>query len=44
MWKLLRVDGGLSHEQAELAINEMLTALLAQKDLLEKGDDSDDHK
>lgn len=44
VWKLLRVDGGLSREQAEFALNEMLTALLAQQGLLEKGDDSDDHK
>ncbi|HEX9386732.1 MAG TPA: TetR/AcrR family transcriptional regulator [Anaerolineales bacterium] len=35
MWKLLRMDGGLSPEQAELSFNEMLTALLAQKHLLE---------
>jgi AcrR family transcriptional regulator len=35
MWKLLRVDGELSREQAELALNEMLTALLVQKGLLE---------
>jgi AcrR family transcriptional regulator len=44
MWKLIRVDGGLSREQAEVALKEMLTALLVQKGLLEEGGDSDDHK
>jgi len=39
MWKLLRMDGGLSREQAESALNEMLRALLVQKGLLEKGDE-----
>jgi AcrR family transcriptional regulator len=44
MWKLLRLDGGLSREQAEFALSEMLMALLRSKGLLEKGDDSDGHK
>jgi AcrR family transcriptional regulator len=44
MWKLLRLDGGLSREQAVSALSEMLTALLVQKGLLEEGDDSDVHK
>jgi hypothetical protein len=44
MWKLLRLDSGLSREQAEFALNEMLMALLEQKGLLEKGDESDGRK
>jgi AcrR family transcriptional regulator len=44
MWKLLRIDGGLSQEQAEAALFDMVMALLAQKGLLEKGDDPDGHQ
>jgi hypothetical protein len=31
MWKLLHLDNGLSREQTELALNEMLTALLENR-------------
>ncbi|OGO31719.1 MAG: hypothetical protein A2136_10690 [Chloroflexi bacterium RBG_16_54_11] len=44
MWKLLRVDGGLSREQAEFALKDMLTSLLLNKHLLVTGDESDEHK
>jgi AcrR family transcriptional regulator len=44
MWKLLRLDGELSRQQAEFALHEMVTALLVQKGLLEKGDGSNDHQ
>ncbi|MCL4879284.1 MAG: TetR/AcrR family transcriptional regulator [Anaerolineae bacterium] len=36
-WKLLRLDAGLTREQTELAMNEMLTALLAAKNLIDEG-------
>ncbi len=37
-WKLLRLDIGLTREQTELAIYEMLTALLGKKNLLIEGE------
>jgi AcrR family transcriptional regulator len=36
MWKLLCVDGGLARQQAESALKEMVTALLARKGLWKK--------
>jgi AcrR family transcriptional regulator len=38
MWKLLRVDGGLSREAAESALKDMLTAVLNQNQLFLIGD------
>jgi AcrR family transcriptional regulator len=38
IWKLLRMDAGLSRKEAEFTLNEMLTALLWQQGLLVKGD------
>jgi AcrR family transcriptional regulator len=37
-WKLLRLDTGLTQEQTELAMYEMLIALLDKKKLLVEGD------
>lgn len=36
-WKLLRLDTGLTREQTELALYEMITALFAKKNLLTEG-------
>lgn len=36
-WKLLRLDSGLTREQTELALYEMITALLEKKNLLLEG-------
>lgn len=36
-WKLLRLDIGLTRDQSELAMYEMLTALLGKKNLLAEG-------
>jgi AcrR family transcriptional regulator len=44
MWKLLRVDGGLSRERAEHALYDMVTSLLFHKHLLVIGDESDEHE
>ena len=44
MWKLLRVDGGLSREAAESALMDMLTAVLHQNHLLVIGDQSNERE
>jgi len=42
MWKLLRVDGGLSREAAESALKDMLSAVLKQNQLFLEGDQPDE--
>lgn len=44
MWKLLRVDGGLSRETAESALMDMLTAVLHQNHLLVIGDQTNERE